>query len=133
MMNRRRFLLTMAAGGAATLAPRAFARTIVHVDSFRRPNMIINAIIYTFSPNDAERAAELLRQLRDAAKAEPGCVRFDVARSINEPNVFALFEEYVDQAALDAHLASDSFNRFGINGIRKLAKERVGHTCRPLD
>ena len=95
--------------------------------------MIVNAIIYTFSPDDADTAAELLRELRDAARAEPGCVRYDVARSINDPSVFALYEEYVDQAALDTHLASDSFHQFGINGIRKLAKERVGHTCNPLD
>jgi quinol monooxygenase YgiN len=95
--------------------------------------MVINAVIYTFSPEDAEQAAGILRQLRDATRVEPGCIRYDVARSINDPSVFALFEEYVDQAALDAHLASESFHQFGINGIRKLAKERVGQTCHPLD
>jgi quinol monooxygenase YgiN len=95
--------------------------------------MLINAIIYTFSIEDADRAVGLLRELRDAARAEAGCVRFEVGRSVNDPNVFTLFEEYVDQAALDAHLASEAFNKYGINGIRKLAKDRVGHTCRPID
>lgn len=95
--------------------------------------MIINAIIYTFPPDEADRAADLLRQLRDRTRKEPGCIRYDVARSIQSPNVFALFEEYADDAALEAHLASETFNRLGINGIRKLATERVGQRCRPLD
>lgn len=95
--------------------------------------MVINAIIYTFSSDDAEHAAALLRALRDAARAEPGCVRYEVARSLENPGVFALYEEYVDEAALEAHLASEAFNRLGINGIRKLARERVYQKCRPLD
>ena len=95
--------------------------------------MVINAILYTFADSDADRAAGLLRELRDTTRKEAGCVRFDVARSIQTPNVFALFEEYVDESALDAHLASEHFGRLGLNGIRKLAKERIGHTCRPLE
>ena len=95
--------------------------------------MVVNAVIYTFPPEEADHAANLLRDLRDSARLEPGCVRFDVARSIQNPNIFVLFEEYADESALQAHLAGDSFQRLGINGIRKLAKERIGHTCQPLD
>jgi quinol monooxygenase YgiN len=95
--------------------------------------MIINAVIYTFPADDAEKAAGMLRELRDTARTEAGCVRFDVARSIDDPSVFALYEEYVNESALEAHLASEAFQRLGLNGIRKLAKERIGHRCRPLD
>jgi quinol monooxygenase YgiN len=95
--------------------------------------MVINAIIYTFAPEDADRAAEILRELRDETLKEPGCASYEVARSIESPNVFVLFEQYKDQAALDAHLASELFDRLGIHGIRLLAKERVYQKCRPLD
>jgi len=95
--------------------------------------LLINSIIYTFSPEDADHAAELLRELRDLTRIEPGCLSFDVARAVENPNIFALYEEYVDEAALKTHLSSETFNRLGINGIRLLAKERVGYTCRPLD
>ena len=95
--------------------------------------MVVNAIIYTFPDDDADHAAALLRELRDTTRKEPGCLRFDVARSIQNPSVFALYEEYSDEAALETHLASEAFNRLGINGIRKLAKERIGHKCHPLD
>jgi quinol monooxygenase YgiN len=95
--------------------------------------MVINVITYTFANDDADRVAAILRELRDATRLEPGCVRYDVARSLESPNVFVLFEEYVDESALERHLASEAFHRLGIDGIRKLAEERVYHKCRPLD
>jgi quinol monooxygenase YgiN len=95
--------------------------------------VIINAVIYTFAPEDADKAAAILRELRELSRKEPGVVGFDVARSNHNPAVFALWEEYQDQAALDSHFASDHFKRLGINGVRLLAKQRTGETCRPLD
>jgi quinol monooxygenase YgiN len=95
--------------------------------------MLVNAVIYTVAPDKAEEAQTLLRSLRDASRAEPGCITFDVARSVDDPNAFVLFEEWSDQAALDVHYATDHFTRFGANGIRALATSRVGHRCRPID
>jgi quinol monooxygenase YgiN len=95
--------------------------------------VIINAVIYTFAPEDADKAAAILRELRDLSRKETGVVAFEVARSNHSPAVFALWEEYQDQAALDAHFASDHFKRLGINGVRLLAKQRTGETCRLLD
>lgn len=95
--------------------------------------MVVNAVLYTFPADKADLAAGMLRELRDITRKEPGCIRFEVARGIQNPEVFALHEEYADEQALEAHLASEHFNRLGINGIRKLAKERIGCTCKPLD
>jgi len=95
--------------------------------------MLVNAVIYTFSADDADRAEAILRELRDAARQEPGCLRFDVARGNSDPTRFALYEVYADQAALDAHFATEHFQRLAVNGVRQLAKERVGHLCHPID
>ena len=46
---------------------------------------------------------------------------------------FFLYEIWRDQAALDAHYLTDHFQEYGVNGVRKLAKERIGHRCRSLD
>jgi len=95
--------------------------------------MLVNAVIYTFPADKAEEAARTLRPLRDASRAEPGCITFDVARSTEDPNVFVLYEEWRDQAALDEHYTTEHFTRFGVNGIRTLASARVAHRCLPLD
>jgi quinol monooxygenase YgiN len=95
--------------------------------------MLVNAVIYTFPADKAEEAARLLRPLRDGSRAEPGCITFDVSRSNDDPNVFVLYEEWRDQAALDEHYKTEHFTRFGVNGIRALASNRLAHRCVPLD
>ena len=99
----------------------------------RRATIIVSIVIYTFAPEDADYAGELLRELRDTTRLEPGCLCYDVSRAIDSPHIFVLYEEYVDQAALDTHMASEVFDRLGINGIRKLAKDRIHQKCLPLD
>lgn len=40
---------------------------------------------------------------------EPGCVRFDVSRGVDDELRYWLYELYVDQAAVDAHRAARHF------------------------
>ncbi len=94
--------------------------------------MLVNAVIYTFAPENVAEAERTLIALRDASRAEAGCITFDVSRSIEDETAFVLYEEWNDQAALDVHYATDHFKNYGLNGIRKLASTRVGHRCRPL-
>ncbi|MGB6986103.1 MAG: putative quinol monooxygenase [Candidatus Aquilonibacter sp.] len=94
--------------------------------------MLVQSVHYTFKPEDADQAEAILRQLRDASRQEPGVVTFEVARSQERPNEFALYEEYRDQAALDAHAKTEHFDTFVINGTRKLAQARNAVTGPPI-
>ena len=71
--------------------------------------MIIISIQFTFASKDADKAESLLRELRDASVKEPGVIQFEVGRSHEKPNVFALWEAYRDKDAVDAHRASEHF------------------------
>lgn len=94
--------------------------------------MLINAVTYTFTTENAATAADLFVRLQAAALTEPGCIDYVSARSSDDPNTFVLFEKYTDRAALEAHYATAAFKEFGVNGIRPLAASRVGHICEPL-
>jgi len=94
--------------------------------------VLIQSIHYTFAPEDADRVAAILIELRDLSRQEPGIMQFEVARGQDRPNIFALWEVYRDDAALKAHLESDHFQRLGINGIRRLATERLAEIALPL-
>ena len=94
--------------------------------------MLVNAVIYTFPADRADEAEKLLVELRDASRTEAGCVSFEVARGNDDPAVFMLYEVWRDQAALDTHYEEEHFQRLGINGVRLLAKDRIGHRCRLL-
>jgi (4S)-4-hydroxy-5-phosphonooxypentane-2,3-dione isomerase len=94
--------------------------------------MIITSIQFTFASEDADRAESLLRDLRDASVKEPGVIQFDVGRSQERPNVFALWEVYRDKDAVDAHRASEHFQRLVVNGVRPLAQLRNVETVTPI-
>ena len=86
--------------------------------------MLIQSIHFTFASKDADTVEALFRQLRDASRQEPGVIQFDVGRSRDKPAVFALWEVYRDREALDAHLASEHYQRLVANGVRPLVQER---------
>jgi quinol monooxygenase YgiN len=94
--------------------------------------MIIQSIHFTFAPEDADKAEAILRELRDASRKEEGVITFDVARSREKPNVFALWEEYKDRAALEAHVATEHFRQLAVNGVRAMAQQRNGETVFPI-
>jgi autoinducer 2-degrading protein len=94
--------------------------------------VLIQAIRFTFAPDDADKAESILRELRDASRQEPGVIAFDVARSREHPNVFALWEVYRDETARDAHVASEHFTCLVLNGVRPLARQREAETVFPI-
>jgi quinol monooxygenase YgiN len=58
--------------------------------------------------------AEVRRILRTVApqnRAEPGCRMFVVHESSDDPRTFFLYEQYDDEAAFEAHAASDHVRR----------------------
>ena len=94
--------------------------------------MIITSIQFTFASKDADTAESLLRELRDASVKEPGVIQFEVGRSHEKPNVFALWEVYRDKDAVDAHRAIEHFQRLVLNGVRPLAQQRNAETVVPI-
>ena len=94
--------------------------------------MLISSIHYTFAPDNADIAESLFRELRDASRQEPGVIQFEVGRSREKPNVFALWEVYRDAAAVDAPTASEHFQRLVLKGVRPLAQARIIERVVPI-
>lgn len=94
--------------------------------------MIIASIVYTFAAEDSDKAEAMFRELRDASVKEPGIIRFEVGRSQEKPNVFALWEVYRNQEAVNAHRNAEHFQRLVVEGIRPLARQRRVETVVPI-
>jgi quinol monooxygenase YgiN len=58
------------------------------------------------TPNPKVSAADMLKDLAEASRKEPGNVRFDVVQHTMRANHFTVVEVWRDQRALDAHVAS---------------------------
>lgn len=94
--------------------------------------MLVQSVHFTFAAEDADKAEAILRELRDASRAEEGVIAFEVARSQENPNDFALWEAYSDRDALELHMASEHFKRLVVHGVRRLARERRAEMLAPI-
>ena len=59
---------------------------------------------YRAKPGQGDQVEALLLEMIAAVRGnEPGCVLYRPTRSPSDPDAFLLYEEYLDQQALDAH------------------------------
>lgn len=63
-------------------------------------------------PGAGDAVASLVAGYRADVTAEPGNLRFDAHRLADDRDRFFVYEEYLDQAAFDAHVASEHCARF---------------------
>lgn len=61
---------------------------------------------FTARSGNAEQVSELIRELAERVREEPGNVVFDVTRRADDENSFFVYEEYVDEAAFQQHIAA---------------------------
>jgi quinol monooxygenase YgiN len=66
-------------------------------------------ITYDIKPDHLEAFLEACRANAAGSHAEPGNRRFDLVQDGGSPTRIVLIECYIDEAAKDAHLASDHF------------------------
>jgi quinol monooxygenase YgiN len=69
---------------------------------------------WTAKHGEEEAVAAALEKLAPPSREESGCLKYLVNRSLSDPRVFLLFEEYTDEDAYKAHAESDHFARFAL-------------------
>ena len=80
-------------------------------------------------PGMDDEVAAVLRTAVRNSRTEPGCVLFMANRSVEDPRRFVMYEQFVDKAAFDAHLATDSFKANVAGRILPLLESRVREVC----
>jgi quinol monooxygenase YgiN len=71
--------------------------------------MITYAVRMKFAPEDRLDIVEVLRSLTAASRQEPGCVTFIPHHVEDDQDTVLIYEQYVDQKALEAHRSSEHF------------------------
>ena len=62
-------------------------------------------------PGKAERLLEVIEEMTPPSRSEPGCLFYQAQRSAGDPDLFFLYEQYVDEAGYEAHMDSEHFTR----------------------
>ncbi|MTH55210.1 antibiotic biosynthesis monooxygenase [Bacillus mangrovi] len=71
----------------------------------------INAIMKAKEGREEELFAAMKKAIAPS-RAEEGCISYDLHRSKEDKGVFVFFENWKDQEAVDAHIASPHYQAY---------------------
>jgi autoinducer 2-degrading protein len=86
--------------------------------------VFIAAVHVYVKPDKIDEFKEKIRANHEASIAEPGCLRFDVAQSKEDPTKFLLWEVYVDEAANKYHKTTPHYLAFKEQMPGLMSKDR---------
>jgi quinol monooxygenase YgiN len=86
--------------------------------------MLSFTVRMTFEHEDHDEIADLLCKLTAATRNEPGCVSYIPHFVEGEPCTVLLYEQYVDESALEHLRASPHFQRYAIPGLYQKMRNR---------
>ena len=74
--------------------------------------MFVAAVPVFVKPEAIDAFMELIEADQEGTLAEPGCVRFDVVRSAEDPHEFLIWEVYLDADAAAFHKTTPHYLDF---------------------
>jgi quinol monooxygenase YgiN len=94
--------------------------------------MITFTVRMKFAPEDREDIEEILKQLTQASRQEPGCVSFIPHRLEGDPDTVVIYEQYQDKTAADQHRESAHFKKYAVGGLYQKMLERYREDLKAL-
>jgi (4S)-4-hydroxy-5-phosphonooxypentane-2,3-dione isomerase len=79
---------------------------------------------YQAKPGEGDAVAAALREVAIQSREEPGCLLYTVHRARDDNDAFVLFEQYLDEADLDAHRETPHFQRIVVDRVIPLLASR---------
>ncbi len=94
--------------------------------------MVVLAVTWMAKVGHENEVAALFNKLTEQSRTEPGCQMYQVHRHKTDPRRFFIYEQYKDDAALEAHRAAPHFLQFAKKELPKVADRVEGHLYEPL-
>ena len=94
--------------------------------------MICLAVRLLVKPGHEQQVADFFNPLTEASRKEPGCLFYVAHQHHADPRKFLVYEQYKDDAALDAHRNSAHFKQYAADGLYKFVESREADLYRPL-
>jgi quinol monooxygenase YgiN len=88
---------------------------------------------YRVRAGEEDKVAAALREMIAPTRAEPGNLDYRAFRDPADPAMFVLFERYTDEAAFDAHRASEHFRTWLAGQVLPALADRIRLDLVPLD
>ena len=94
--------------------------------------MVVLAVTWTAKTGREAEVAALFAKLSEESRKEPGCAMYQVHRHRTEPRRFFVYEQYKDDAALEAHRTATHFLQYAKKELSKIADRVEGNLYEPL-
>jgi (4S)-4-hydroxy-5-phosphonooxypentane-2,3-dione isomerase len=94
--------------------------------------MVVLAVTWMAKLGHEPEVTALFAKLSEEARKEPGCLMFQVHRHRTEPRRFFIYEQYKDDAALEAHRNTAHFLQIAKKDLPKVAERVEGNLFEPL-
>lgn len=78
------------------------------------------------------RIEAIFAEMAALTQAEPGCLMYQPHRSAGSPGMYFIYEQFVDEAAFTAHLASDYYGRLILEQAVPLLEHRERYLYTPI-
>lgn len=86
--------------------------------------MIVLKVDMLVKPGNEEKCKEYIRILQQHSRKEPGCLMYIGHQCIEDPRRFLFYEQYRDQAALEAHRNAPYFKQYVSGGLDPIMEKR---------
>ena len=70
------------------------------------------AAIWRAKEGQADTILRIMEKMTPLSRQEPGCLFYQAHRSPTDSNLFFLYEQYVDEAGYEAHMATPHFEQY---------------------
>ncbi len=94
--------------------------------------MVVLAVTWMAKAGRETEVADYFGKLTEASRKEPGCVMYQAHRHKTDPRRFFVYEQYDDDAALEAHRATPYFLQYVKKDLPKVADRVEGNLFEPL-
>ena len=94
--------------------------------------MVVLAVTWIAKPGHENEVVETFGKLQIASRQEPGCLMFVAHRHRTDAQRFFIYEQYRDDAALDAHRKSAHFQEYVVTKLKDIGERKDGHLYSPL-
>jgi quinol monooxygenase YgiN len=94
--------------------------------------MVVLVVTWMAVKDRDDEVASIFSKLSAEARKEPGCVMFAAQRHKTNRARFLIYEQYRDDAALEAHRASAHYKEYVLKRLPPLAVRVEGELYDPL-
>lgn len=94
--------------------------------------MVVLAVTWVAKAGKEADATKVFSILQGESRKEPGCLMYVVHRHKDDARRFFIYEQYKDEAALQAHRDSHHFKEYAMKQLAAVADRVEGELYQPI-